>query len=262
MKNVTGWILFAAVLVPSLSTASELVSFVSCPIYRDTQAGRKSGCWLADDPQSGRRYDITQSPTKPDWNYAVLVEGKAVELADDVQELTPCGGLVLEPVRVSVLAESCPAYKLPAEGYAGRPYTLPARNVRPLSMAREQSPGPYNTQTFYIFFDHNKDFIIYQFGDYFLDEAIAWIRAANPKRIEITGFAATVPTEVSGRILEEDPDLGQRRAEKLTEALYRLGVEPKSIRTTWKKNPRVIDVEDADGLPASSLRRVEIKVVM
>ena len=65
-------------LLLSLAAASSdvaHVSFVACPIYRDTNDGRKSGCWLVDEPSTGVRYDVTAAPTKPDWNHAVLVEG-------------------------------------------------------------------------------------------------------------------------------------------------------------------------------------------
>ena len=63
-------------MMSTACAAAELVRFVACPVYRDTDAGKKSGCWLADDPATGRRYDVSQSPTKPDWNFEVLVEGR------------------------------------------------------------------------------------------------------------------------------------------------------------------------------------------
>src|SRR5581483_9393417 len=87
------WLLAAA---PTVAAPAAELRFVTCPIYRDTDAGRKSGCWLADSPEDGRRYDVTPSPTKPDWNYAVLVEGRPSAHQTDV-----CGGVVLDPVRVS-----------------------------------------------------------------------------------------------------------------------------------------------------------------
>ena len=47
--------------------AAETVRFIACPIYRDTDAGRKSGCWLADERASGTRFDVSRgavaSPT-------------------------------------------------------------------------------------------------------------------------------------------------------------------------------------------------------
>ncbi|MBL4826614.1 MAG: hypothetical protein JKY66_02670 [Spongiibacteraceae bacterium] len=236
--------------------AAELIRFISCPVYRDTQAGRKSGCWLADDRKTGVRYDITTSPTKPDWNYAVLVEGLVSDDKDN-----PCGGKVLQPVRVSILNTSCPRHQLPAEEFSGRPYSLPARNVKPLSVRRDVSPGPYSASTFYIFFDHNKDFIIYQYGDYFLDQAITWIRSAKPKKIKIIGYAATKPEIISTVTVAENPAVGKQRAVKIKEALVRLGVEENTIDVEWKTNPDPIDVDGVDGIPSTSLRRVDIQAM-
>ena len=249
-------VLWLATAAPALQ-AQDLVKFVACPVYRDTQAGRKSGCWLADDPATGVRYDVTTSPTKPDWNFSVLVEGR-VSPGDE----NPCGGKVLDPVRVSILPEACTRHRLPAEGFPGRPYSLPERNVAPLSVARETPPGPYQTKSFYLFFDFDKDFLIYQFDDYLLDKAITWIRAANPGKIVVTGYAAVTPRVVSGQTLAEDPAIARRRAEKLGEALIRLGVAPERIQLKWRTDPEPIEVEGADGLPDASLRRVEIEAIL
>jgi hypothetical protein len=235
--------------------AAELLRFVSCPIYRDTRDGRKSGCWLADDPATGLRYDVTPSPTKPDWNFAVLVEGLVADT-----EANPCGGIVLEPVRVSKLAEACPRHMLPSEDYPGRPFSLPKRNIRPLSDEAPVPPGPYDTKTFYLYFEFGRDFIIYQYGDYLLDQSIHWIRAANPKRIIITGYAATKPELISGYELSEDKVVAQQRAEKIREALLRLGVPANKLVVRWRTDPQPVDDEGADGITSASLRRVEIRV--
>lgn len=248
--------LWLAAAAPVLQ-AQELVKFVTCPIYRDTQAGRKSGCWLADDPSTGIRYDVTTAPTKPDWNYSVLVEGRISPVEEN-----PCGGKVLDPVRVSILPKDCTRFMLPAEGFPGRPFVLPERNVAPVSVPREVPPGPYETRSFYLFFDFDKDFLIYQFDDYLLDRAITWIRAANPVKIVVTGFAAASPERVSGQTLAEDPAIARQRAERLREALIRLGVEADRIEVKWDTRPEPVDVEGADGLPDSSLRRVEIKAIL
>jgi len=247
------WIL----MVSPLLQAQELVRFVTCPVYRDTQAGRKSGCWLADDPATGIRYDITPSPSDPDWNFGVLVEGR-VAPGDE----NPCGGKVLDPVRVSILPGVCTRFMLPAEGFPGRPFSLPERNVAPVSVPREVPPGPYETRSFYLFFDFDKDFLIYQFDDYLLDKAITWIRAANPRKIVVTGYAAASPEAVSGEMLAEDPAIARKRAEKLREALIRLGVPAERIEVKWDTRPDPIDAEGADGLPDPSLRRVEIKAIL
>ena len=78
------WAGSAGAQAPSpVPAAGQTLSFVACPIYRDTDAGRKSGCWLADDPNHGQRYDITFGPVKPQVGRAVLVEGVTTSEASD-----------------------------------------------------------------------------------------------------------------------------------------------------------------------------------
>ena len=67
----------ATQVLTAAADAAETVSFIACPVYRDTDAGRKSGCWLADESGTGRRFDISRAPSKPDWNHEILVEGVA-----------------------------------------------------------------------------------------------------------------------------------------------------------------------------------------
>ena len=81
--------LCTATTAQAAQDAAGLVRYVACPIYRDTDAGRKSGCWLADDRETGKRWDVTESPYKPDWNFAVLVEGKP-----SANTAQPCGCLL------------------------------------------------------------------------------------------------------------------------------------------------------------------------
>ncbi|MCR5872481.1 hypothetical protein LRS12_18315 [Sphingomonas sp. J344] len=80
-------LLLGAVLLTGAQDAHQTVRFIACPVYRDTDNGRKSGCWLASDPATGIRYDVTAAPTKPDWNHAILVEGFVATNGGD-----PCGG--------------------------------------------------------------------------------------------------------------------------------------------------------------------------
>ena len=244
-----------AVVGCTATGAAEQLRFVSCPVYRDADAGRKSGCWLTDHAPSGIRYDISKAPTKPDWNYAVLVEGVVAESQDNA-----CGGVVMDPVRVSVLAEPCTRHMLPAEGFPGRRFVLPARNVRPLSVARIPPPKPWNDRVFSLVFDFDRSFAVYQLNDFLMDQAIAWIRAVQPRQIIITGHAATTPVQVSGRTLAEKPEIAATRAEFVAESLRRLGVDGKilSVRTQLAAEP--LAVEGADGLIEPSRRRVDIDV--
>jgi outer membrane protein OmpA-like peptidoglycan-associated protein len=243
-------------LVAAASHAqAETVRFITCPIYRDADAGKKSGCWLADDRATGARYDVSLAPSKPDWNHEVLVEGIVTHGSAD-----PCGGVVLDAVRTSILPGACTRQMLPAESYTGRKFVLPKRNVAPLSVARTAPPPPFADRSFHLFYDFDAAFLIYQYDDYLLDEAIGWIRAAKPKAIRITGHGATVPTLASGRTIAEDDGIARTRAERVAEALVRLGVDRNMLTVRWENGAEPIDVETADGLAEASRRRIDIDV--
>ena len=217
MKLAALVLLIAA--APAAAAPAAQVRFVACPIYRDTDAGRKSGCWLVDSPEDGRRYDISPSPTKPDWNYAVLVEGRPAANQSDV-----CGGVGLDPVRVSILPSRCVRAMLPAEGYPGRKFVLPERNVRPLYEPRPPFPKPFKERTFEIPFEFGRSFVVYQLSDYLMDETVAYALAVHARRVEITGWAATRPTVVSGHRLAERMEVAKARAETAALWMTNLGV--------------------------------------
>lgn len=259
MKSPIALIALAALVLPGLAQAADsgtFVRYIACPIYRDTQAGRKSGCWLADYAASGTRYDVTLSPYKPDWNREVLVEG----WVSDNGNTDACGAQVLDPVRTSILPGRCPRHMLPAEGYKGRPYSLPPRNIAPLSIARPVPPGPYGPRTFPIFFEFDRDFLVYQYDDYLIDKAVTWIRAAKPKKLVVTGYAATEPEIVSGREIAERPEMAQRRADAVALTLSRL-LPGMRIETRARLASTPLDTPDADNIPGQSQRRAEIEAI-
>ena len=246
--------LLALMTVSAVQAAADIVEFVSCPVYRDARAGKKSGCWLADAPESGIRFDISASPVKPDWNYAVLVQGQITDNSD------ACGGKVLNPVRVSVLSEPCPQYRLPAEGYPGTPFVRPANIVKPLSVDRAPLTGPFEDKQFHVFFDYNKSFLTYQFGDYQLDEAAYWILQAKPSRVVITGFADTHGITVSGHELREKELIAQDRADIIVTSLLRLGVPEGAVATKINMAPEQLpgETDGVSGLVTTSRWRVTI----
>jgi outer membrane protein OmpA-like peptidoglycan-associated protein len=149
---------------------------------------------------------------------------------------------------------------LPAEGYPGRVFVLPKRNIQPLNVPRPQPQRPFTQRTFYQFYDFDKAFLVYQLDDYFLDQAITYIRAVNPKKVIVTGYAATEPAQVSGRTLAENKDIAKARAESVAESLRRLGVTDRQLEISWQGGSKPIDVEDSDGVREASRRRVEIVV--
>ena len=93
-----------------------------------------------------------------------------------------CGGIVLDPVRTSVLPGDCPRHMLPAEGYhrrrSSRCRAATSRRCRSRAPA---PPGPYvPIRSFQLFFDFDQDFVIYQYDDYLLDRRSP--RFAPPSR--------------------------------------------------------------------------------
>lgn len=246
---------FVAPLSAQAQEAGSLVRFISCPVYRDADSGKKSGCWLADDRESGVRYDVSLSPYKPDWNYAVLVEGRV-----SANPPAPCGSKVLDPVRTSILPEPCPRHMLPAEGYPGRRFVLPARNIQPLSVERPVPDGPFRERVFTTFFEFDRDFLVYQYDDFIIDNAVTWIRAAKPRKLVVTGYAATIPETVSGRTLAERPEVAQERAEAMAVTLRRL-LPGMTVETRARTGAKPVDAPDADTLPGQSQRRAEIRAV-
>lgn len=248
---VTALLLLAP--VQAMAQTGELVRFIACPVYRDADSGRKSGCWLAEDRATGIRYDVSLGPTKPDWNHEVLVEGRVAAVQDEA-----CGGLVLDPVRTSILEGTCTRHMLPAEGFPGRRYKLQGRFVNPVSIAREVPPGPYGPRSFPLYFEFDRAFLMYQYDDYLLDRAWTWLKVARPRRIVVTGYAATDPETISGRELRERPEVAQERAEMVAEAVRRMlpGI-PLTVK--WETGSRPTDDADADTIPGQSQRRAEIR---
>lgn len=247
--------LLAAASLPLAGIAEEL-RFIACPVYRDVpESGRKGGCWLAEDAASGLRYEVSLSPVKPDWNHEVLVEGIVSAKQDHA-----CGGTVLDAVRVSILPGACTRHSLPAEGYPARKFTLPARNVRPSTEVRPRPPEPWTDRRFHLQYEWDRSFGVYQLNDYYLDQAITYIRAVDPKSVVVRGYAATQPTTVSGRVMAERAGLALERAEKVAESLRRLGYAADRISVEAHEGAETAPIEAADGLAEASRRRVEIEV--
>lgn len=246
-----------SVLGVNAEEVGEEIRFITCPIYRDADAGRKSGCWLGDRRETGTRFDITGAPTKPDWNHAVLVEGRVAE--GDTQQ---CGGVLLEPIRVSVLSDqACTRHMLPGEEFTGRRFSLPTRNIRPLYEERELPQPPFANKTFAIPFDFGRDYIVYQLSDYYIDKAVKYALDTNARRVEITGYAATEPTTVSGQTLREAPELALRRAEVAREWLRLMGYPVERVKIKTQSKAKISDMEGADGLTEPSRRRVEVHII-
>jgi outer membrane protein OmpA-like peptidoglycan-associated protein len=146
---------------------------------------------------------------------------------------------------------------LPAEGFPGRKFVLPPRNVAPTSIVQKAPEGPFGPRTFSIFFEFDRSFMTYQYGDYLLDQAVQWLAAAKPKKVVVTGYAATLPEQISGQSLAERGDVAQERAELVATSLSRM-IPALVVETRTALAAQPVDHPDADGLPGQSQRRVEI----
>jgi outer membrane protein OmpA-like peptidoglycan-associated protein len=255
MKAIALAIGFAALLpAPAVSIAdTDTISFVACPVYRDVDQGIKSGCWLATDPGSGKRFDISHGRSKPQWGREVLVEGR-VSTEEDL-----CGGTVLKPVRVAVLPERCNKHMLPEEGFQGRKFELPAEVMQQMWVPRPVPQPPYTPREYVIFFDFNSSFPLYQYSELILEKIAIYAKASRPKRIDVTGFAATDEYVVSDQMLIEDAAVGEARARKVALALERLGVPRSIIQVSSQSGAEPLPGGD-EGLAAPSRRRVTISL--
>jgi len=254
-----------ALLVPSILQAAPApgsrISFVSCPIIRDT---RSVPCWLSD--YGGDRYyltiqsDVSAEVQPPMMGHQVLVEGV-------VSDASPiCGGIVLSQVHLSVMPEldaNC-REELPAEdryvidfnprppgpsggrlAFAADPAAIGAPPPQPARPAGER-------QAIHVYFDFDKGVSFRHPGALvsILEEA----RRSGAKRLRITGVRGAHRLS-NGTLLQESPDTGRRRAEEVAHLLTGAGLALPT-ETNW-----ISAEKDADGVDDWQSRRVTVELL-
>jgi hypothetical protein len=243
-------------LLPALLNAApppgSHLSFVACPIIRDT---RSVPCWLSD--YRGDRYyltiqsDVSAAVQPPMLGHQVLVEG----VVSDAAQI--CGGIVLSDVHLSVMPEldaNCNV-ELPAEDryridFNPRP---PGPSGGRLAFAPDPSaakaPPPSGQQTIQVYFDFDR-------GVSFRHPAVLVsildaARQIGAKRMHITGVRGAHRLS-DGTLLQESAAIGQRRAEEVARLLAGAGLAV----------PAVVDWTDgasaADGIDDWQSRRVTV----
>jgi hypothetical protein len=233
-------------------------NFIACPIVRDTAS---VPCWLAE--YQGELYFLTlqtdvSAPVNPPWlGHRVLVEGRR----SDKPRI--CGGIPLEPVHLSVIAEpdaSC-NLMLPAE----ERYNLTFEPPRPpgpsggrlafntLPMPTQPGQVKSATQRYTLNYDFNG---LVNFKHPFqLAPALETARAMGATRVEIVGYRGAALLS-DGTVLQEQPGLAQRRAEQVAELLRGAGLTMPRYTVRWIEVTPVPDgAEDYRG------RRVEISLL-
>ncbi len=232
-----------------------LRNFVACPIVRDTAT---VPCWLAE--YGGELYFLTlqtdvSAPVNPPWlGHQVLVEGRI----HDGPRI--CGGIVLEPVRLSIIAEPDPACNT----------LLPAEERYNLTFEPPRPPGPsagrlaFNTlpmpvkpkevkrevRSYSLSYDFNG---MVNFKHPFqLTPILDLAQAMRVARVEIEGHRGAALLS-DGTVLHEHADLAQRRAEQIAELLRGAGLTAPTYEIRW------IDAAPApNGSDDHTQRRVDI----
>ena len=238
------------------------VNFVSCPLLRDTTPN----CWIARS--GGETYFIgaqrgANDSYLPQMKHQVLVEGVVTD------QPRVCGGIVLRPLRVSVLPEldlTCDGPVLPADGLT--PPTLPARgNAAPAApvsdvlgpvgtfMRAPVPQPPFTDREFRIDFDFGTDILTDQMQRRVI-EILTYGATARAKAYVIHGYPAATLLS-NGQVLQEPAVLGEQRAKKMAELFANLGAPRDRLRVEWASMP-----EPPDGRTDASRRRVTVAVIV
>lgn len=233
-------------------------NFVACPIVRDT---RSVPCWLAE--YAGELYFLTlqtdvSAPVNPPWlGHKVLVEGRRKE------GRRICGGIVLEPVRLSVIAEPDPSCntQLPAEDR----YNLDFEPPRPPGpsagrLAFNTLPMPVKPQDvkrevrhYALAYDFNG---LVNFKHPFqLTPILDLAQAMQVRQVRIEGHRGAALLS-DGTVLPEQADLARRRAEQVAELLQGAGLSAPRYEVRW------VDAAPApNGSDDYAQRRVDITLL-
>jgi hypothetical protein len=241
--------------------AGDRLSFVSCPIVRDT---RTVPCWLAE--YRGELYFLTlqtdvSAPVNPPWlGHRVLVEGVVSD------EPGICGGRVIKPVTLSVLPELDAACNtvLPAEDR----YELTFEPPRPPGPSRGRlafgDPAPRDAKpggsavaaadtefSLAFEFDGKVAFRHAQILQRILEAA----RATQVTEVHITGYRSASRLS-DGTVMREQANLGQARAAQIRELLRGAGLD----KVTYTLSS--IDLSKRpDGIADAVNRRVDVVLI-
>ena len=218
--------------------------FVACPIVRDTKT---QPCWLAEYDGElyylGQQGGVANDFYPPQLGHLALVEGA-------VGQGRVCGGIPLQPVKVSVLRELTPACRamLPAEDGIEAPPPLPAPRGPAPSWVKVDGPGDVT-----LYFDFDNDFFSLHVTVALTDLA-KHVAQQKESRVEVTGFRAATRL-TNGQVMTERDGMGSIRARKVADTLTGLGVPARVITVNAPTQAL-----PADGVNDPWNRRVEIRV--
>jgi outer membrane protein OmpA-like peptidoglycan-associated protein len=214
-------------------------SFVSCPIVRDTKT---VPCFLTEyDGETyylGSQQDAGSLIQLPQLKHEVLVEGRVVEGP------RVCGGIVLQPVSISVFKEvdlACSTLLPPEPGVeAPAPRAV---QVRP----RQNGPD------FTILFPFDEDSLAGEGAQVVMDAAAYAQHIGAAAKVKITGYRATSVLSNGQQPLIETNGIAEKRAQAVAALLRGLGVQ--GVTAEWKDS-----AEPGDGAGDPLRRKVTISI--
>ena len=217
--------------------------FVACPIVRDT---RTQPCWLAEYEGElyylGQQGGVANDFYPPQLGHEALVEGV-------VGQGRVCGGIPLQPVKVSVLRELTPACRtmLPAEDNVEAPPPVPSPRGSAPSWVKVEGPGDVT-----LYFDFDSDFLSLHVTNALTAIAgqVGPDEDLGRRGDRVHRGDASLKRETAGRTQHD----GRDRARKVADILIGLGVFAGRIT-----------VKPARSLPADGVndpwnRRVDVRV--
>lgn len=258
---IAGIALFA--LAPS-AFAQDRINFVSCPLVRDTAT---VPCWLTEYDgvlyYMGIQTDVSAEFHPPYLGHQVLVEAT---IAADRPLI--CGGVVLDPIRISVMPEldgSCntmlPAVQEYTIDFNPRPpgpsggrlaFAPSANSASSPAPAPAPAPAPPSgPRTFTIYFDVDQGIAVRHPGD-----VLAVYNYANQISADRITVRATRGSTLltNGDLVTESVGIAERRASQIADLLRGLGIEAEiTTESSTTAAP-------ADGIDDWESRSVELRV--
>jgi hypothetical protein len=254
------WIVVVAFLAfAPTALAQNRINFVGCPIVRDTPT---VPCWLTEYDEElyymGIQTDVSAEFHPPYLGHEVLVEAT---IARDRPRI--CGGVVLDPIRISVMPEldgSCntilpavPEFTIdfnprPPGPSGGRLAFAPPPGA---TVEPEPTPPPSGPRTFTIYFDVDQGIAFRHPGD-----VLAAYNYASEVRARTITVRATRGSTLltNGELVTESAGIASRRAEQVAGLLRGLGTEA-TVMTEFSTEPAA-----ADGIDDWRSRSVEIRI--
>ena len=167
-------------------------NFVACPIVRDTKT---QPCWLAEYEGElyylGQQGGVANDFYPPQLGHLALVEGV-------VGQGRVCGGIPLQPVKVSVMRELTPACRtmLPAEDGIEAPPPIPAPRGPAPSWVKIAAPGDVT-----LYFDFDNEFFSLHVT-VALTNLAKHVADMKASRVEVTGYRAATRLS-NGQVMTE-----------------------------------------------------------